>query len=118
MLRGLFKTYPDANRKDNEALRNYFSTHSKVGEKTLNLIVRTFKTLCELGDFESSDSVTVINGIKEEKTSENKSKVTKVIQQPGMTVNINVQLQLQATDDAAVYEKFFAAMKKHLLPPE
>jgi hypothetical protein len=32
-----------------------------------------------------------------------------------MTVNINIQLQIPATDKADVYDSFFAAMKKHLL---
>jgi hypothetical protein len=51
----LFGTYPDAYRKDNEALRNYFSPHTKVGERTLGLIVSTFKALCELANFDSPD---------------------------------------------------------------
>ena len=33
----------------------------------------------------------------------------------GMTVNINIQLQIPATDKAEIYDSFFAAMKKHLL---
>jgi hypothetical protein len=32
-----------------------------------------------------------------------------------MTVNINIQLQIPATDKAETYDSFFAAMKKHLL---
>src|SRR4030042_6560035 len=31
----LFRTYPDAYRKAKEALRNYFSPHTKVAERTL-----------------------------------------------------------------------------------
>jgi hypothetical protein len=38
----LFKTYPDANRKDNEALRNYFSAHTKVV---------SFRLACVMGRF-------------------------------------------------------------------
>jgi hypothetical protein len=36
----------------------------------------------------------------------------------GPAININIQLQLQATEDAKVYDNFFAAMKKHLFPSE
>ena len=53
----LFQTYPDAYRKDNEALRNYFSPHTKVAESTLGLIVSTFKALCELANFEGVESI-------------------------------------------------------------
>jgi len=33
----------------------------------------------------------------------------------GLTININIQLQLPATDDASVYEKLFDAMNKTIL---
>ncbi|PYU05649.1 MAG: hypothetical protein DMG33_10365 [Acidobacteria bacterium] len=117
----LFAIYPDANQKDNEALRNYFSSHSKAGEAVLNLTVRTFKTLCELSDFESEAAEEVEVEVSAEGGSGSKkpsSKTIKPMQQSGLTVNINIALQLQATDDASVYDKFFAAMKKHLITPE
>ena len=34
---------------------------------------------------------------------------------PGMTLNVNIQLQLPATAEGEVYEKLFAAMRKHLM---
>ena len=115
----LFRTYPDANRKDNEALRNYFSAHTKVAESTLGLIVATFKKLSDLGDFEG---VPVI----EPAEPEEKETPARPFTTPGMkasanppqantpAININIQLQLPATDDADVYDKLFAALKKHL----
>jgi hypothetical protein len=117
----VFSTYPDAERKDNEALRNFFSTHTKVGGTTLNLIVRTFKTVCELADFEAEspepDNVTEVKPNVREK-----EKITTLGRDlktgPGPAININIQLQLQATEDAKVYDNFFAAMKKHLFPSE
>src|SRR2546421_625375 len=48
----LFATYPDAYRRDAEALRNYFSTHTKLGDRALTSVVQTFKTLCEMADFD------------------------------------------------------------------
>ena len=41
----LFQLYPDAHLKDTEALRNFFSTHTKVSSNTLEFMVRTFKTI-------------------------------------------------------------------------
>jgi hypothetical protein len=32
-----------------------------------------------------------------------------------MTLNVNIQLQLPATAESEVYEKLFAAMRKHLI---
>jgi hypothetical protein len=35
---------------------------------------------------------------------------------PGLTVNINIQLTLPATDDESVYDRLFASLKRNLLP--
>lgn len=120
----LFKTYPDANRKDNEALRNYFSAHTKVAESTLGLIVGTFKMLCSAADFEGQ--APLIDA--DENNTEGPAPSARGSKAPrgsvshesgggqGPTININIQLQLPATDDGAIYDKLFAALKKHLLP--
>ena len=117
----LFAIYPDADRKDNEALRNFFSTHTKVGEATLNLIVRTFKTLCEAADF-SAESLGADEADEPGKHTGGKGKPVVLMGKEkshyGPAININIQLQLQATEDAKVYDNFFAAMKKHLFPGE
>lgn len=125
----LFKTYPDANRKDNEALRNYFSAHTKVAESTLALIVQTFKMLCAAADFEGAAPLIVEEEEEEDKQDTEvtgsgsrrpKSGRTSVSHETGTghgpTININVQLQLPATEDGAIYDKLFAALKKHLIP--
>ena len=116
----LFETYPDANRKDNEALRNFFSSHTSVAENTVTLIVRTFKTMAEMGDFESpAHIVPEVEVEVEEPVVDETATVVKrrvgATPPNGMTVNINIQLQIPATDKADVYDSFFAAMKKHLL---
>ncbi len=120
----LFKTYPDANRKDTEALRNYFSAHTKVAETTLGLIVATFKTLVALADFEATAiEATGLPAAEEEvPAARRRGQVppTKPVTAPidpgrsGPTININIQLQLPATEDASIYEKLFAALKKNL----
>ena len=112
----LFSIYPHAERKDNEALRNYFSTHTTVGEATLNLIVRTFRALCDMADFSAAPPPKEAG---EAGKSEGTKTVTVVRQaQNGPAININIQLQLQATEDPKVYDNFFAAMKQHLFPTE
>jgi len=111
----LFETYPDAFRRDNEALRNYFSTHSSnLNDSTLQLVVRTFKTLCESADFESPAAA---EEILERVVVKDKEIVPRQNRQEhgSLTVNINIQLQLPATDDATIYEKLFEAMNKTIL---
>lgn len=121
--RTLFDTYPDANRKDNEALRNFFSSHTSVAGNTVTLMVRTFKTMAEIGNFDSPDSEPEVENEEpelevEEQGGGGAGVVKRKVVTPtpnGMTVNINIQLQIPATDKADVYDSFFAAMKKHLL---
>lgn len=114
---GLFDVYPDAYRRDNEALRNYFSTHSgSLNESTLQLVVRTFKSLCADADFESPAASEEIM-LRTVPTKDKEIAPTKPRHQDqgNLTVNINIQLQLPATDDATIYEKLFEAMNKTIL---
>ena len=116
----LFDVYPDAHRKDFETLRNFFSTHTSVGEKALKSTVFTFKALCGLGDFEGAGDVQI--------SAEVKPLPQPAIQIPQGTqtnasgygfnipaVNIKIELQLPSTEDASIYDKLFASLKKHLL---
>jgi hypothetical protein len=119
----LFTTYPDAQNRDEEALRNYFSVSTGLGAKAVSLIVATFRSLCELADFEQSTSGTPklitpkpqpVPGI----AAQPHPITTKAVTGSGTNVNINIELTIPATDKPEVYENFFAAMKKHLLTDE
>ena len=112
----LFQMFPDAQLKDDEALRNFFSAETDLGKDAIDATVRTFKTVCGFADFDVEPS-------SQQPAQEESSTVT-VREQPnlrlpgmatGMTVNINVQLQLPATDDPAIYENLFEALRKHLI---
>lgn len=117
----LFKTYPDAHRKDSEALRNYFSAHTKVAESTLGLIVNTFKSLAAAADFDDGSvdlgDVSEAEAVDAAPATERKPKRERGASEAAAppAVNINIQLQLPATDDGEIYEKLFSALKKHLL---
>lgn len=52
----LFNTYPDAHRKDSEALQNFFKARTKLGSRALQGIVTTFKILCSFANFEGEPS--------------------------------------------------------------
>lgn len=112
----LYKTYPDAHLKDVEALRNFFSTHTKVSANTLDFMVRTYRTLCELADFNSAfeavperEEVSGIEiGQKFESTMIRKKR-------PGYTININIQLALPSDAKRETFDAFFESMKEHLI---
>ena len=109
----LFKIFPNAHQQDNEALRNFFGTHTKVSSGTLDHIVRTFKTLTEMADFtsEETSSEHEIQPISSPVPSVHST----LKQNAGYTVNINIQLTLPENAKPETFEAFFQAMKKHLL---
>lgn len=118
----LFRTYPDAHRKDNEALRNFFSAQTSVADSTLGLIVTTFKTIAAMADFEGVAPV-VDEDAQEATAAKLGAKPTDKtvgdilpahISPARPAININIQLQLPATEDGGIYDKLFAALKKHL----
>ena len=102
----LFKTYEDAFRKDKEALYDFFSSRSKLGESTIQLIVKTFQELCKLADFEKAAVAPA------QRVSAQVAQKAAVPSIP--SININIELHLPATNDPTVYEALFKAMKKHL----
>jgi hypothetical protein len=104
----LFDMYPDAHQKDSEALRNFFATHTNVGDKAVSTMVSTFQALCSIARFEAAPiSVQNEPGLTPPISGEEALGI--------QTLTINLQLTLPATADSSVYEKIFEAMKKHLL---
>jgi len=112
----LFQTYADANRRSHEELRAFFNTKTTAGASAVAKIVTTFKTLCELADFQGvSVAGPPVQSVQ--LTQDGLGAPTEITKElgSGVTVNINVQLTLPDTTDESVYDRLFAAMKKHLL---
>lgn len=114
---GLFATFPDADKRDDEALRNYFRANTEAAAATLQRAVGTFKALVANADMASaqppessqtpsSADVSLPTGDGATKRGSRSTAVP--------AVNINIQLQLPETDKPEVYDNFFAAMRKHL----
>jgi Family of unknown function (DUF5343) len=114
----LFATYPDACSQSNEDLEHFVRSKSTKGQQVVKLTVSTFKSLCELAEFEAPPSEASTQDSSEpsaEKSSESDAP-THVCGVPrGVTININVQLSLPETTDATVYDRLFEAMKKYLM---
>src|SRR6202035_1772618 len=111
----LFATYSDANRKDTEALIQFVRSKTDYAESVQKLAVRTFKTLCEFGDFEADAT----DDDDDEETPPKGAAKRKAVKQTSdgggrVALTGNLQLQLPASEDGDVYDKLFAAMAKHL----
>jgi hypothetical protein len=103
----LFGTYEDADKRDKEIIENYFSSKWGVSTTVAHLMSETFRRLCDLANLEAAtEPVITLPSAK------------KLGERPGgvvpLTININIQLQLPATENATIYESLFSALKKHL----
>jgi len=110
----LFKTYPNAQNLDVEALRNFFSAKTNLGLKSISLMVSTFKALCDLANFAKKPNK-INKGLEKQTTDQSLDIVNENVSKTGLTININIQLTIPATDKPEVYANFFSAMKKYLL---
>jgi hypothetical protein len=120
---GLFQIYSDAYRKDDEALANWIRANTEGGADTQRRALNTFKKLRDAATFDETPvpavDVPPVNLADNGSASQGdngsgqvhnlRTKTT-----PGVT--INVTLQIAATNDAEIYDQFFASMKKHLFP--
>ncbi len=113
----LFGMFPDANNKSNEALRNFFATKvPTAGSAALGLIVATFKTLCESADFGASAPISVeVEETKDVRPISRGQRLPTIPEAGGVTINLNIQLQLPPTEDSTIYDKIFESLKRHLI---
>lgn len=116
---GLFSIYPDANRKDDEAIRNWIRTETGGSDVAVQRMLSTFKTLANSADFDGLIEAEPVGEANPTATSHSTASTpvaaTSYTNKSGPVVNINIELQIPPTNDPAVYENFFSAMKKYLL---
>jgi hypothetical protein len=105
----LYATYPNADEKDDKALENYFAPKMKVAVSVARFMVRTFRHLCEFADLKA---VPVVEPVTTPAALKGAAAPPTGVRP--VTININIQLSLPATEDASIYDNLFAALKKHL----
>lgn len=120
----LYATYPDAHRKDDEALIAFVRSKTDYAEQAQRLAVRTFRVLTEFGDFDQpsgelphEDEPESQNGDERQDRGDSDvggAKHRVVREATGVGLTVNIQLQLPPSADGEVYDKLFAAMAKHL----
>ena len=116
----LFKLYPDAHKRDSQTLRDFFSGTTKAGERVLEMTVGTFKTLCSFADLEApaiAPTPTPTPPTAAPTPTPAPAVQLPVTKEGGVNLNVNIRLELPATQDAEIYDKIFKSLKKHLLTP-
>jgi hypothetical protein len=114
----LFEAYPDAYRKGDDVLVPFLNSQTNVAPSTLAYMMRTFRTLCGLADFESTATPATDTPVPRPDRGLRAVAGSSDGDDPALrevSLNVTVQLQLPATDDPAVYDALFAALRRHLL---
>lgn len=111
----LFRIYADPLKQDSKNLTNFFAQKEpSLKGGTLQYYVNTLRVLCEFADFGVVSVTPEVEAKKAEKKAVEVATMT--AQTPtGVTINLNIQLTLPATEDATVYDKIFKALKENLL---
>lgn len=109
----LFQTYPEPYKRTRKELEDFFAKDTDLKKGTLGLMADTFNLLCEFADFEGIP----IKGAEIKEPEKKAVEVARLTTQTpaGVTINLNIQLTLPATEDATVYDKIFKALKENLL---
>jgi len=103
----IFQTFEAPSRLSTNELKDFFRVETGSAEGTVSKMVDTFKALCQVADFRS----TPIEGPLREKSEETGLRISR----DGKNVSVNINVNLPVTEDEAVYERIFSALKKHLL---
>jgi len=109
----LYATYADAHRKDDEALRNFFRGKTTLGDRAISALVGTFKVLAARADFEAKPPHSAPSVAQPPARPGRAERLPPVASQPALTINI--QLQIPATSDSAIYDSLFKALRKYVL---
>lgn len=121
----LFDIYPDAWKRGTTDLEHVFSTKSTSGKQVITRAVRTFQSLCELADFNSTAEET---SHQEQSTSSKPKKhedkqppvethqaaVIKSSNQSQPSVHLDIQIHISPESTPEQIDQIFASMSKHL----
>ena len=110
--RSIFVAMPDAHARSREELKNQFRADEPgVSTRVIEQMVTTFQYLVETADFSRPLEAQETSG----GTSVQAQDVIRETKQGGgITMNINISLELPATEKAEVYDSLFKSMAAHL----
>ena len=97
-------------------------TQGQKGDKVIDSMARTFKTLCDYADWSQPESVDKketedVEQAMAEVTQTTHSNANQLMDTKQNTLGLcyNIQIHLPETTNMAVYDAIFASVKKHLM---
>lgn len=121
----LFNLRRDAQNMSQDEVKNKLKTltQGQKGDKVIELMARTFKTLCDYADWSEPESVVKKKELEVtnvdlaeavQATSENAVSPVET-KQNSLGLCYNIQIHLPETTNMAVYDAIFQSIKKHLM---
>lgn len=120
----LFGLRRDAQNMSQDEVKNKLKTltQGQKGDKVVELMARTFKTLCDYADWSEPVSITKKNEttggeavLDEEQSHSNSSILQEREGKSTLGLCYNIQIHLPETTNMAVYDAIFQSIKKHLM---
>jgi len=108
----LYSVYDDAHKKGAQALANFFSANTEVGERAVGAMVATFQALCEFASFGEAEPLDKVQTPID--TSAKRPEPPRDDVRP-VEIHVSIQLSIPPTTDSEVYDKLFASMAKHII---
>ena len=116
----LYKTYHQAHNEADENLKSFFTSHSTASEQVVTKTLRTFKALCAIADFNTT------NNSSSQETTGTQENIQSTTTQPAMVVSsptmhhaspsVHIDIQIHISSDATTnqIDQIFKSMAKHL----
>lgn len=113
----LYLVYPNAHQRSSEEILNVIRSSTTLADETAKRAVKTFEILAKAASFDSASTPTSeeSNSSGDFESASIETLTSPSQSQSHLTVNLNIQLTLPETTDAAVYDAFFRSMKEHLI---
>ena len=124
----LFNLKRDAQNMSQEEVKNKLKTltQGSKGDKVIDSMARTFKTLCDYADWSEIPINSQVNSTSASKNNDISEKPDYVVQNSPKSVeskpisnqlglHYNIQIHLPETTNMAVYDAIFKSIKKHLM---
>lgn len=121
----LFNLRRDAQNMSQDEVKNKLKTltQGQKGDKVIELMARTFRTLCDYAEWNEPESVekkkesTEVNEDKSEMTPTSMGNTVLPMEsrQNALGLCYNIQIHLPETTNMAVYDAIFQSIKKHLM---
>lgn len=121
----LFNLRRDAQNMSQEEVKNKLKTltQGQKGDKVIESMARTFKTLCDYADWSEPEDLVRDQNLEmeieekfesQQQSSNNKSSII-ANKENSLGLCYNIQIHLPETSNMAVYDAIFQSVKKHLM---